>query len=101
MIWWKIEYDANGKNLKGDAGVRRLICYSNSTSHSNLKYKGNIIAFLNVYKPLDITFESYYGFPCISDFSFELDKGETISVLIDTVSYSDVTDNYFEKGAIT
>lgn len=55
----------------------------------------------NVAKPIGITFESYYGFPRISDFSFELDKNETITVLIDTVSASDVSDNYFERGGIT
>lgn len=101
MKWWKIESSSNNKRLKGDDGVRRIICYSISSLHSNLKYKDNIIAYFNVAKPIDITFESYYGFPRISDFSFELDKNESINVLIDTVPSSDVSDNYFEKGGIT
>lgn len=101
MKWWKIESSSNNKHLKGDEGVRRIICYSISSLHSNLKYKNNIIAYFNVAKPIDITFESYYGFPRISDFSFELDKNESINVLIDTVPSSDVSDNYFEKGEIT
>lgn len=101
MKCWKIDNSLNNKHLKGDDGVRRLICYSISSLHSNLKYKDDIIAFFNVAKPIDITFESYYGFPRISDFSFELDKTETITVLIDTVPGSDVSDNYFDKGGIT
>nr|DAX02233.1 MAG TPA: hypothetical protein [Bacteriophage sp.] len=101
MIRWKIEYNATGKHLKGEAGVRRLICYSKSPTHSNLKYKGDIIAFFDSSTPIDITFESYYGFPRISDFSFELDQSTSIIVLIDTVPYSDVSDNYFEEGVVT
>lgn len=83
-------------NLTGEEGVRRILCYSSASSTSNLLYNGNIIGTFNNNNNLNIDFESYYGFPKMSDLAIEIPPNISISVLVDVVPYSDTTDNYIE-----
>lgn len=84
-------------NLNGEEAVRRLICYSGNSSSSNLLYKNEIIATFNINNNINIEFESYYGFPKISDFSVDVDPNAYASILVDILPYSDVTDDYITK----
>lgn len=87
-------------NLTGDEGVRRILCYASSSSTSNLLYKGNVIGTFNSNNNINIDFESYYGFPRLSDLAIEAEANISIVVLVDVVPYSDTTDNYIEiRGA--
>ena len=83
-------------NLTGDEGVRRILCYSSDSSISNLLYNGNVIGTFNSNNNINIDFESYYGFPRLSDLSIEVPPNISITVLVDVVPYSDTTDNYIE-----
>lgn len=87
-------------NLTGEEGVRRILCYSSASSTSNLLYNGNIIGTFNNNNNIDIDFESYYGFPRLSDLAIEIPANISVAVLVDTVPYSDITDNYIEKRSI-
>ena len=80
--------------LDGEEGVRRIMCYSTGTSSSNLLYKGSIIATFNSNNNINIEFESYFGFPKLSDFSLEVDPNISAIVLVDVLPYSDSTDDY-------
>ena len=94
-------------NLNGEEAVRRLICYLGNSSSSNLLYKSEIIATFNINNNINIEFESYYGFPKISDFSVDVDPNAYASILVDPNAYasilvdilpcSDVTDDYITK----
>jgi len=83
-------------NLTGEEGVRRILCYSSASSISNLLYNGNIIGTFNNNNNINIDFESYYGFPRLSDLAIEVPPNISIAVLVDVVPYSDTTDNYIE-----
>lgn len=87
--------------LTGDDGIRRILCYSNASSDSNLLYKGEIIATFNNNNNIDIDFESYYGFPKLSDFSIEIPPNTSVSILADIVPYSVNADDYIETREIT
>lgn len=86
----------NVNNLTGDEGVIRILCYSSEPSTSNLLYNGNIIGTFNSNNNLNIDFESYYGFPKLSDLSIELPANNSATIMVDVVPYSDTTDNYIE-----
>lgn len=83
-------------SLTGEEGVRRILCYSSASSTSNLLYNGNIIGTFNNNNNINIDFESYYGFPRLSDLAIEVPPNISIVVLVDVVPYSDTTDNYIE-----
>lgn len=83
-------------NLTGEEGVRRILCYSSASSTSNLLYNGNVIGIFNNNNNLNIDFESYYGFPRLSDLAIEVPPNISIVVLVDVVPYSDTTDDYIE-----
>lgn len=83
-------------NLTGEEGVRRILCYSTGGSISNLLYNGNIIGSFNNNNNINIDFESYYGFPKLSDLSLEIAPNISASIIVDVVPYSDTTDNYIE-----
>lgn len=87
--------------LDGDEGVRRILCYATDSSSSNLLYKGEIIATFNNNNSINIEFESYYGFPKISDFSLEVPANVSAIVLVDVVPYSESTDNYIETRSVS
>lgn len=87
--------------LDGEEGVRRILCYSSGSSSSNLLYKGENIATFNSNNNIDIEFESYFGFPKLSDFSLEVSANISASILVDVVPYSDTTDDYIERRSIT
>lgn len=87
--------------LDGDEAVRRILCYSNGTSSSNLLYKGENIATFNSNNSINIEFESYYGFPKLSDFSLEVSDNISSTVLVDVLPYSDTTDNYIETRSVS
>lgn len=57
-------------NLTGDEAVRKILCYS-SSSTSNLLYNGQIIGTFSSNNNINIDFESYYGFPKLSDLAIE------------------------------
>lgn len=88
-------------NLTGEEGVRRILCYSSASSTSNLLYNGNIIGTFSSNNNLDIDFESYYGFPRLSDLAIEMAPNTSAAVLVDVVPYSDITDNYIETRSIS
>lgn len=87
-------------NLRGEEAVRRILCYSSASSTSNLLYNGNIIGTFNNNNNIDIDFESYYGFPRLSDLAIEIPPNISVAVLVDVVPYSDTTDNYIEARSI-
>lgn len=86
--------------LTGNDGIRRILCYSDGASTSNLLYKGVMIANFNN-NSIDIDFKSYYGFPKLSDFSVEVVPNSSISILADIVPYSVSTDDYIETREVT
>lgn len=86
--------------LKGEEGVRRILCYSSGSSSSNLLYKGNIIGTFNNNNNINIDFESYYGFPRLSDLAIEVASNVTATILVDVVPYSDSTNKYIERRSI-
>lgn len=88
-------------NLTGDEGVRRILCYSSASSTSNLLYNGNIIGMFNDNNNINIDFESYYGFPKLSDLSIEIEPNISVVILVDVVPYSDTTDKYIETREIS
>lgn len=80
--------------LEGDEAVRRILCYSTGSSSSNLLYKRKNIGTFNNTNNINIEFESYYGFPKLSDFSLEVAANISAMVLVDVLPYSDSTDDY-------
>lgn len=88
-------------NLTGDEGVRRILCYSSASSTSNLLYNGNVIGTFNNNNNINIDFESYYGFPKLSDLSIEVAPNISVTVIVDVVPYSDTTDNYIETRELS
>lgn len=100
MIFFNIQADEQGQifNLNGDYGVRRIICTSGSEQGSALELNGNIIAFFNRNNSLELKFDSYHGFPKLSDFSvFQFGFG---AVLVDTVPLAPINKGYFEEGEV-
>lgn len=88
-------------NLTGEEGVRRILVYSTGSSSSNFIYKGEIIGSFNINNNIDIDFESYYGFPKLSDFSLEIAPNLSVSVIVDVVPYSDTIDDYMESREVS
>lgn len=88
-------------NLTGDEGVRRIICYASSSSTSNLLYNGNVIGIFSSNNNINIDFESYYGFPKLSDLAIEIAPNVSVVILVDVVPYSDTTDNYIEIRSVS
>lgn len=88
-------------NLTGEEGVRRIMCYSSNSSISNLLYNGNVIGTFSSNNNINIDFESYYGFPRLSDLAIEAAPNNSVSVLVDVVPYSDTTDNYIEIRSVS
>ena len=98
MLFFNIQSDEQGQifSLNGDYGVRRIICTSNSEHGSTLELNGNVIAYFNRNNSLELKFESYYGFPKLSNFSlFQFGFG---AVLVDTVPLAPINNDYFEEG---
>ncbi len=98
MIVFNIQGDEQGQNfsLNGDYGVRRIICTSNSEQGSMLVLNGYVIAFFNRNNSLELKFDSYHGFPKLSNFSvFQFGYG---AVLVDTVPLAPINKDYFEVG---
>ena len=87
-------------NLTGEEGVRRILCYSTGSSSSNLLYNGYIIGTFSSNNNINIDFESYYGFPKLSDLAIEAAPNISVSIIVDVVPYSDTTDNYIETRSI-
>lgn len=98
MIFFNIQADEQGGifSLNGDYGVRRIICTSNSEQPSTLELNGNVIAYFNRNNSLELKFDSYYGFPKLSNFSvFQFGFG---AILVDTVPLAPINNDYFEEG---
>lgn len=87
--------------LTGDEGVRRILCYSSASSTSNLLYNRNIIGTFSSNNNIDIDFESYYGFPKLSDLAIEVAPNNSVTIMVDVVPYSDATDEYIEKREVS
>jgi hypothetical protein len=87
--------------LTGEEGVRRILCYSSGSSTSNLLYNGNVIGTFSSHNNINIDFESYYGFPRLSDLAIESVPNNSVSVLVDVAPYSDTTDNYIETRSVS
>lgn len=81
-------------SLDGDEAVRRILCYSSGSSPSYLLYNGVSIATFNSNNNIDINFESYYGFPKISDFSLEVSAEISASILVDVLPYGNTKNDY-------
>lgn len=88
-------------NLTGEEGVRRIFLYSTGSSSSNFLYKGEIIGSFNINNNIEIDFESYYGFPKLSNFSIEIAPNISVSVIVDVVPYSDSIDDYMESRDVS
>lgn len=88
-------------NLTGDEGVRRILCYASGPSNSNLLYNGNIIGTFNSNNNINIDFESYYGFPRLSDLAIETAPNTSVVIIVDVVPYSDTTDNYIKTRELS
>ena len=88
-------------NLTGEEGVRRILVYSTGSSSSNFLYKSEIIGSFNINNNIDINFESYYGFPKLSNFSLEIAPNLSVSVIVDVVPYSDSIDDYMESREVS
>lgn len=98
MIFFNIQADEQGQNfsLNGDYGVRRIICTSTSEQGSILELNGNAIACFNRNNSLELKFDSYHGFPKLSNFSvYQFGLG---AVLVDTVPLAPINKDYFEEG---
>ena len=98
MIFFNNQSDEQGQifSLNGDYGVRRIICTSTSEHSSTLELNGNIIACFNSNNSLELKFDSYHGFPKLSNFSvFQYGLG---AVLVDTVPLAPINKDYFERG---
>lgn len=88
-------------SLDGDEAVRRILCYSTESSSSILMYNGEAIATFNSNNNIDIEFESYYGFPKISDFSLEISANNFVSILVDVLPYSNTKNDYITTRSST
>lgn len=100
MIFFNIQCDEQGQNfsLNGDYGVRRIICTSTSEQGSTLELNGNVIAYFNRNNSLELKFDSYHGFPKLSNFSvYQFGFG---AILVDTVPIAPINNDYFEEGEI-
>lgn len=98
MIFFNIQSDEQGQNfsLNGDYGVRRIICTSTAEQPSTLELNGNVIAYFNRNNSLELKFDSYHGFPKLSNFSvFQFGFG---AVLVDTVPLAPINKDYFDRG---
>ena len=98
MIFFNMQADDQGQvfSLNGDYGVRRIICTSTSEKGSRLELNGNVIACFNSSNSLELKFDSYHGFPKLSNFSvFQFGLG---AVLVDTVPLAPINNDYFEEG---
>lgn len=98
MIFFNMQADEQGQifSLNGDYGVRRIICTSTSEQCSTLELNGNVIAYFNRNNSLELKFDSYHGFPNLSNFSvFLFGMG---AVLVDTVPLAPINKDYFEEG---
>lgn len=101
MIFFNMQADEQGQffSLNGDYGVRRIICTSTSEQSSRLELNGYVIACFNSSNSLELKFDSYHGFPKLSDFSvFQFGLG---AVLVDTVPLSPINNDYFKEGEST
>ena len=88
-------------SLDGDEGVRKISCYSTGSTSSILLYKGINIATFNSNNNIDIEFNSYYGFPKLSDFSVEISANISASILVDILPYSNTKDDYITIRSAT
>lgn len=88
-------------SLDGDEGVRRILCYSSSADSSNILYNGNIIGTFTSHNNFSIEFESYYGYPKISDFSIEVAPNVNVSVLVDILQYGNTKNDYINTRSTT
>lgn len=98
MIFFNIQSDEQGQifSLNGDYGVRRIICAGNSEQSSTLELNGNVIGYFNRNNSLELKFDSYNGFPNLSNFSvFQFGFG---AILVDTVPLAPINKDYFEEG---
>lgn len=103
MINFNITGGVETRNVKliGDESVRRILCYSIGNAPSTLLYKGTYIASFNVNNAIDIDFKSYYGFPKLSDFSVNVASNLIVSILVDTLPSTSVTDDYIERRPVS
>lgn len=98
MFYFNMQSDKQGQlfSLQGDYGVRRIICTSTEEQGSSLELNGNVIAYFNKNNSLELKFDSYHGFPKLSNFSvFQFGYG---AVLVDTVPIAPINNDYFEEG---
>lgn len=98
MIVFNMQADEQGGyfSLNGDYGVRRIICTSTSEQSSTLELNGNVIACFNKNNSLELKFDSYHGFPKLSNFS--VSQFGLGAVLVDTVPLAPINKDYFEEG---
>lgn len=98
MLYFNMQSDNQGQlfSLQGDYGVRRIICTSTEEKSSTLEINGNVIACFNRSNSLELKFDSYLGFPKLSDFSvFQFGSG---AILVDTAPLAPINNDYFEEG---
>lgn len=100
MFYFNMQADEQGQlfSLQGDYGVRRIICSNTSEQSSSLELNGNVIGYFNRSNSLELKFDSYYGFPRLSNFSvFQFGYG---AVIVDTVPLAPINKDYFKEGVL-
>lgn len=98
MIYFNMQADEQGQlfSLQGDYGVRRIICTSAEEQSSRLELNGSVIGCFNRNNSLELKFDSYYGFPKLSEFS--VFQFGFVAILVDTVPLAPINNDYFEEG---
>lgn len=98
MFYFNMQADEQGQffSLQGDYGVRRIICTSTEEQSSRLELNGSVIACFNRSNSLELKFDSYYGFPKLSNFS--VFQFGFVAILVDTVPLAPINNDYFEEG---
>ena len=100
MILFNIQSSEQGSyyHLHGDYAVRRIICTSTAAQTSTLESNGTTIGCYNRDESLEISFESYYGFPKLSELSiYQYGFG---AIAVDIVPYGPYNEKYFEIGEV-
>lgn len=77
-------------SFKGKYPVRRLLIFNNT--NLPVRYNGELIMYNN---NINVTFESYFGYPNSQKFTVNLPAGGYVAVLYDSIPNSEINENYF------
>lgn len=77
-------------SFKGKYPVRRLLIFNNT--NIPVRYNGDLIMYSS---NINVTFESYFGYPNSQNFTINLPAGGYVAVLYDTIPNSEINEKYF------